>query len=92
MAATTLPYPGMDFVPLDVLTADELDHLVANIEAVNNASIGSATLNNYSTTAQMNTAISTAITSANVPVITMTTTDPGAGSALAANHFVGVYS
>ena len=92
MAATTLPFPGMDFVPLDVLTADELDHLVANIEAVNNASIGSSALNNYSTTAQMNSAISTAITNANVPVITMTTTDPGAGSPLTANHFVGVYS
>lgn len=92
MAATILPFPGMDFVPLDVLTADELDHLVANIEAVNNASIGSSTLNNYSTTSQMNSAISTAITNAKVPVIKMQTTDPGAGSALAANNFIGVYS
>lgn len=39
MAITTLPYPNMDFVPLDVLTADELDHIVANIDAINNASI-----------------------------------------------------
>lgn len=29
-----LPYPGMDFTPLDVLTADELDQMVSNIEAV----------------------------------------------------------
>ena len=36
MALVTLPYPSMDFVPLDILTADELDHLVANIEAINN--------------------------------------------------------
>lgn len=30
-----LPYPSMDFVPLDVLRADELDQLVANIEYLN---------------------------------------------------------
>lgn len=28
-----LPYPDMDFVPFDILTAQELDQLVANIEA-----------------------------------------------------------
>lgn len=39
MAATNLPYPAMDFVPLDILTADELDHMVANIDAINNALI-----------------------------------------------------
>lgn len=39
MAITTLPYSGMDFVPLDVLTATELDQLVANIEAINNSNI-----------------------------------------------------
>lgn len=36
---TTLPYPNMDFVPMDILTAAELDQIVANIEAVNNALI-----------------------------------------------------
>lgn len=46
MAITTLPYPNMDFVPLDVLTADELDQIVANIEAINNASIGTGTIAN----------------------------------------------
>lgn len=37
MSITTLPYPNMDFVPLDILTATELDQLVANIEAINNS-------------------------------------------------------
>lgn len=32
--ALTLPYPGMDFTPLDILTADEMDQLVANIEYI----------------------------------------------------------
>lgn len=36
MPLVTLPYPNMDFVPLDILTANELDQLVANIEAINN--------------------------------------------------------
>lgn len=40
MALTTLPYPSMDFVPLDILTAEEMNQLVANIEAINNATIG----------------------------------------------------
>lgn len=39
MALTTLPYPNMDFTPLDILTADELDHIVANYTAINNATI-----------------------------------------------------
>lgn len=42
MALTTLPFPGMDFVPGDILTADDLDHMVANIEAVNNAGVAPA--------------------------------------------------
>ncbi len=28
--AVTLPYPNMDFTPLDVLTAAEMDQMVAN--------------------------------------------------------------
>lgn len=45
--ALTLPYPDMDFVPLDILTAAEQDQLVANIEYIanqfplGNANIGS---------------------------------------------------
>ena len=30
MATPTLPYPNMDFTPLDVLTAAEMDQMVAN--------------------------------------------------------------
>lgn len=46
--ALTLPYPDMDFVPLDILTAAEQDQLVANIEYISNqfpiasANIGTA--------------------------------------------------
>lgn len=32
--ALQLPYPNMDFVPLDILTAQEQDQLVANIEYI----------------------------------------------------------
>lgn len=28
--ALTLPYPGLDFVPLDILTAEEMNEIVAN--------------------------------------------------------------
>lgn len=50
MAITTLPYPSMDFTPLDVLTADELDQIVANIEAINSASIGTSAIANSAIT------------------------------------------
>lgn len=50
MAITTLPYPNMDFVPLDVLTADELDQIVANIDAINNASIPTDSIANGAVT------------------------------------------
>ena len=46
MAITTLPYPNMDFVPLDILTATELDQLVANIEAINNSNITATAIAN----------------------------------------------
>ncbi len=46
MATLTLPYPGMDFVPLDILTAAEQDQLVANIEATANFCNGLATGDN----------------------------------------------
>lgn len=32
--ALTLPYPNISFVPLDVLTAEELNHVVANYTAI----------------------------------------------------------
>lgn len=47
--------------------------------------VGSATL------ASANTAISTAITQANIPVITLSNVDIAEGSELAANNFYGVY-
>ena len=50
MAIVTLPYPNMDFVPLDVLTADELDQIVANIDAINNASIPTDSIANSAIT------------------------------------------
>lgn len=34
--ALNIPYPDMDFVPLDILTALELDQMVANIEYIAN--------------------------------------------------------
>ena len=48
-------------------------------------SVGDATFSSA------NTAISTAITQANVPVITLSNTDISEGSALPANNFYGVY-
>ena len=55
MAFATLPYPSMDFVPLDVLTADELDQIVANINAVNNGTAGTAQVADSAiTTAKIN--------------------------------------
>ena len=46
MSLTTLPNPNMDFTPLNVLTADELDDMVENIEAINNATIQTASIAN----------------------------------------------
>ena len=40
MALTlNIPYPNMDFVPLDILTALELDQMVANIEYIASDSV-----------------------------------------------------
>ena len=47
--------------------------------------VGSATLSSA------NSAISTAISQANIPVITLSNTDISEGSELATNHFYGVY-
>lgn len=44
MPIANLPYPSMDFVPLDVLTADELDQIVANINAINNGVVATASI------------------------------------------------
>lgn len=64
--ASVLPNPNMDFVPLDQLSASELDQMVQNIEYLNTY------LNN------------------NMMSLQVTTTDPGEGSALAANTLLAV--
>lgn len=48
MATATLPYPNMDFTPLDVLTAAEMDHMVANTEYLKNFCNGLADGSNLS--------------------------------------------
>lgn len=81
MALAILPYPSMDFVPLDVLTADELDQIVANIDAINNATIGTGAIDaNAITTAKIDDgAITTAkvandaITQAKIDMASATT-------------------
>ncbi len=50
MALTTLPYPSLDFVPLDILTAEEMNQIVANYTAINNSTIGTSQLANSSIT------------------------------------------
>ena len=67
----------------------DLDNL-PTIPTVNNATL---TIQKNGTTVQTFTANSSTDKTANieVPVITMTTTDPGEGSALAANNFIAVY-
>lgn len=52
MALTTLPYPSLDFVPLDILTAEEMNQIVANYTAINNATIGTNQLADNSITTQ----------------------------------------
>ncbi len=48
-----LPYTGMDFVPFDVLTAEELDKIVENIESL---SSGSGLASGIITNAMLSTA------------------------------------
>ena len=50
MSLAVLPYPSMDFTPLDILTADELDQIVANYEAINNATIQTTNIANGAVT------------------------------------------
>ena len=61
-----LPYPNMDFVPLDQLTANELDQMVQNDQYLRD------------------------FIANNMLKLNVTTTDPGEGSALAANTLVAV--
>lgn len=50
MPITTLPNPGMDFTPLTPLTAEEMDDIVENIEAINNATIQTGSIANGAVT------------------------------------------
>lgn len=90
--AAVLPYPNMDFVPLDTLTATELDHMVANIEYLktycNTQDSTISTLNTKVTNLQntVNT-INGAYTK-----LTVSTTDIGTGATLAANTIYAVVS
>lgn len=36
MATPSLPHPNMDFVPLDILTAEQLDNMVENTAYLEN--------------------------------------------------------
>lgn len=50
MSITTLPNPGMDFTPLTTLTAEQMDDIVENIEAINNATIQTNSIANGAVT------------------------------------------
>lgn len=51
MAIAVLPNPNMDFTPFDILPASDLDKMVANIEALANANIGTSAIESEAVTA-----------------------------------------
>lgn len=57
--ALTLPYPDMDFVPLDILTALELDQMVANIEYIASNDVFPVTTANIADSAVSTTKLNT---------------------------------
>lgn len=65
--ALILPYPNLDFVPLDVLTAEEMNEIVANYTFVSNQFSSKVATNDQSV----------ALTSAGVIVCTITGLLPG---------------
>lgn len=69
--ALTLPYPDMVFVPLDILTAEELNQVVDNIESIaNQFPVQSA---NIASGAITNTQLATnAVQSSNIDWTTLT--------------------
>lgn len=70
--ALTLPYPNMDFVPLDILTASELDQMVANIEYIASGSVFPIGTNNIADNAVTNAKIaSNAVTSDKIDFTTL---------------------
>lgn len=79
--ALTLPYPSMDFVPLDILTASELDQMVANIEYIASGSVfplATANIaNNAITTAKI---ADNAVTSSKIDFTTYSNTEKACGT------------
>ena len=79
--ALTLPYPNMDFVPLDILTASELDQMVANIEYIASGSVFPIGTNNIADNAVTNAKIaSNAVTSDKIDFTTYSNTEKACGT------------
>lgn len=78
---------------MDVITLGEAQTLVTNASTSVSDTLGGRITNLESSLATVATtgAYSDLIGAPDVPVITMTTVDPGEGSPLAENHFVAVY-
>lgn len=71
--ALTLPYPSMDFVPLDILTASELDQMVANIEYIASGSVFPISATNIASNAITTAKIAdNAVTSSKIDFTTFT--------------------
>lgn len=71
--ALTLPYPSMDFVPLDILTASELDQMVANIEYIASGSVFPLSATNIASNAITTPKIAdNAVTSSKIDFTTFT--------------------
>lgn len=68
MSLVVLPYPNLDFVPLDVLKADDLDKIVANINAINGYTPPASPIVAQGTTSL--TVASEATTTANITIAT----------------------
>jgi len=86
MATLTLPYPSLVFVPLDKLTAEEMNQIVANYEAiaaafpigVDNIGAGAVGTSQLASSAVTSTKIaSAAVTRAKIAWSTVTASDIG---------------
>lgn len=81
----------IDILDDDVVEINQrIDEIIGDIPVVYN---GQLTIQSNGTTVGTFTANQSSNTTANitVPVITMTTTDPGEGQPLEVNHFIAVY-
>lgn len=75
----SLPYPSMVFVPLDILTAEEMNQLVANIESL---SAGTGLADVSSLTTDTDVSVGSAYTFVPISGLTLTPTDTDAGARL----------